>query len=169
MAQTMMWLSNSVLCNTLGTAVILRVHGAWSRFLSSPLQSAHTVPVSPTSRQHPQQQQRNDPLCFTERRTSFREGPPPHNQASLFIYGGLEFLTSPPSAFGGGRGESGHRWRLFTSSRSMILGDQKEHSLWRNVSTFLYIWGMKLEWRSQEASGHSLLWRLGFKHAHPPD
>lgn len=111
MAQTMMWLSNSVLCNTLGTAVILRVHGARSRFLSSPLQSAHTVPVSPTSRQHPQQQQRNDPLCFTERRTSFREGPPPHNQASLFIYGGLEFLTSPPSAFGGGRGESGHRWR----------------------------------------------------------
>lgn len=108
MAQTRLRLSNPVLCNTLGLAVRLRVHGHWSRFLSSPQQSAHPVPVSTAPRQHPQQQQqqqqqRNDPLCFTDRRASFREGPAPHDQASLFIYGALEFLTSPPSTFGEGR------------------------------------------------------------------
>lgn len=89
MAQTRLRLGNPVLRNTLGLAVRLRVHGHWSRFLSSPQQSAHPVPASTAPRQHPQQQQqqeqRNDPLCFTDRRTSFREGPAPHDQASLFI------------------------------------------------------------------------------------
>lgn len=114
MAQKRLRLSNPVLCNTLGLAVRLRVHGRWSLFLSSPQQSAHPVPVSTTARQHPQQhprqqqqQQRNDPLCFTDRRASFREGPAPHGQASLLIYGALEFLTSQPSAFGEGRGGTG--------------------------------------------------------------
>lgn len=85
-AQTMLWLSNSVLCNTLGMAVILRVHGHWSRLLCSPLLSSPVCAHSPrqpdiqAASSAAPQQQRNDPLCFTERRASFREGPPPHRQ-----------------------------------------------------------------------------------------
>lgn len=141
MAQKRVRLSNPVLCNTLGLAVRLRVHGHWSRFLSSSQQSAHPVPVSTAPRQHPQQhpqqQQRNDPLCFTDRRTSFREGPAPHDQASLFIFYSFRILNK--SAIHIWWGESGHRWCLFTSSRSRVWGDQKEHSLQSNVFAFLYL------------------------------
>lgn len=160
MAQTRLRLSNPALRNTLGLAVRLRVHSHWWRFLSSPQQSAHTVPVSPTSRQHPQQQQqRNDPLCSTDRRASFREGPARHDQASLCTEGALELWTSPPSAFGEGRVGTGGAEGLVYKFKIGGGGwwDEKEHSLQPNVFTFLYLLGMKSEWMSRQAPADSLL------------
>lgn len=139
MAHTMLWLSNYVLCNTLGMAVILRVHGHGHGLGCCPLLSSLRTQFPST--RHPGSVLSSTRCASPIEALPFREGPPPHHQASLFIYGALEFLTSPPSAVGGGCGKSGHRWRLFTSSRSMVWwgGSEGILALTKCVSVFVHL------------------------------